>query len=201
MTRLFKIKTVVDHATSLANFLPLGKAFASKNTTGSVLRKLLDGLSGEIQRVYNGINDLSEDYDISLTTELITNWESAVGIPDGCYPGTGTLVERRNHVLIKFAKMNVQTSEEFIKVIECLGFVVTLTPGADIGLFPLSFPIEFFKDPQDARFTLVVNLNSNNAVFALPFPVNFASNVNSIVTCVLNAIKPANVKLLLRFTG
>jgi len=201
MTRLFDDKTSTEQANSLALFLPEGKAFDSKNETTSVLRKFLEGLSEEIKRVYDGMNDLSEDYDINFTTELITNWESAVGIPDDCFPGTGTLADRRTHVLIKFAKMSVQTEQEFIDVIEELGFTVTLTPGADIGLFPLGFPAEFFKDARQARFTLVVDLDTNNAVFALPFPVEFASSINTIVTCVLNLIKPANVQLLLRFTG
>jgi uncharacterized protein YmfQ (DUF2313 family) len=201
MTKLFKDKTSEDQANSLAQFLPEGKAFDSKYETAAVLRKLLEGVSDELKRVYDGMNDLSEDYDINSCTELITNWESAVGIPDDCFPGTGDIAERRTHVLIKLAKMNVQTADEFIEVIELLGFTVTLTPGADIGLFPLGFPIEFFKDPQQARFTLVVDLDANNAVFPLPFPVQFASSVNNIVICVLNVIKPANVELQLRFTG
>lgn len=201
MSKLFNKKTSIDQANSLALFLPEGKAFDSKNETTSILRKFLDGLAEEVKRVYDGMNDLSEDYDINLSTELLSNWESAVGIPDDCFPGTGDLAERRTHVLIKFAKMSVQTEQQFIDLIEELGFTVTLNPGADIGLFPLGFPTEFFKDPRQARFTLVVDLDTNNAVFALPFPVEFASSVNTIVTCLLNLVKPANVELLLRFTG
>jgi len=201
MTRLFDEKNITEQTNSLAQFLPEGKVFDARNEPTATLRKFLEGLSGELKRVYDGMNDLSEDYDINFTTELISNWESAVGIPDDCFPGTGDLEERRTHVLIKFAKMNVQTSEEFVSVIEELGFTVILQPGADVGIFPMIFPTEFFKDPQQARFTLVVNLDSNNAVFPLPFPVEFASNVNNIVICLLNVIKPANVDLLLRFTG
>ncbi len=199
--QLFKLITAIDQTNSLAHFLPLGKSYDSKNETVAVLRKFLEGLSGELKRVHDGMNDLSEDYDINSSTELITNWESAVGIPDDCFPGTGTIEERRTHVLIKLAKMNVQTAEEFIAVIELLGFTVSLAPGVDVGVFPLPFPLfTFFLDSQQARFTLVVDLDTNNAVFPLPFPIEFASSVNTIVTCILNTIKPANVILLLRFT-
>ncbi len=199
--QIFKPITHDQQTDSFAHFLPVGKSFDSKNETVAVLRKFLEGLSGELKRVHDGMNDLSFDYDINSCTELITNWESAVGIPDDCFPGTGDIEERRTHVLIKLARMNVQTAEDFVDVIELLGFTVSLAPGVDVGVFPLPFPLlTFFKDSQQARFTLVVDLDTNNAVFPLPFPIEFTSSVNTIVTCLLNQIKPANVDLLLRFT-
>jgi len=200
MTKLFKITTAQEQTSSLGSFFPQGKAFDTFDIS-TPHGLLLQAMAIELQRVHNGMNNLSQDYDILLTDELLTRWESAVGIPDNCFPGTGTKATRRTHVLLKFAKMNAQTATDFIQIIEELGFTVTLTPGSDAGIFPLSFPIEFFKDPQQARFTLVVNLDSDSSVFALPFPVPFTSGVNNIVTCVLDIIRPANVVLAFRFTG
>lgn len=197
--KLFSDRTKEQQTNSLSAFYPAGSAFESANTEGSTFGDFTEGLSCEIKRVYDDLNDLSEDYDILLTDELLSRWEGAVGIPDDCFPGTGSKTDRRLHVLLKFAKMNVQTIDEFTEVIELLGFTVTLVPGADVGIFPVLFPVEFFSDTQQARFTLVVNLDSNNAVFALPFPVEFASSVNNIAICILDIIKPANVGLLLRF--
>ena len=77
-------------------------------------------------------------WDAWTKTELLTRWESAVGIPDSCFPGTGTIDERRAHVLLKLAKMNVQTAEEFVTLGISLGFL-------DIKVFPLqevSFPVD-----------------------------------------------------------
>lgn len=199
--KLFEDKTKEEHAISLAAFMPLGVAFEDKVDNEEVYGQFIEALACEVKRSYDSMNDLSEDYDILVTDELLEQWESAVGIPDGCFPATGTRAERRLHVLIKFAKMNVQTAEEFIELIELLGFSVELTPGADIGVFPLPFPIEFFGTAAQARYTIVVYLDSNNAVFPLPFPIEFASSANAIVECVLNLAKPANVEVLLRFTS
>ena len=199
--KLFSERTKEEQTNSLTAFYPAGSAFESANTEGSVFGDFNEGLSGEIKRVYDDMNNLSEDYDILVTDELLSQWEGAVGIPDDCFPGTGTKTERRLHVLLKFAKMNVQTIDEFVEVIELLGFTVTLVPGSEVGIFPLAFPIEFFADTQQARFTLIVNLDGNNAVFPLSFPVEFASSINNIVICILNLIKPTNVKLLLRFAN
>lgn len=193
MSKLFKQKSLEDQTNSLALFFPEGKTFESKNISLSILRLYLEGLSGELKRVYDGMNDLSCDYDITQTTELLPNWESAVGIPDECFPGTGTLAERRNHVLIKFAKMNVQTAEDFQDLAVALGFTdVIVTPLQDVAFPPYDVPFTPTLAPSSRFIINVVGTNVVSEVPAYDVPFTPAANSSSILQCVFDIVKPAN---------
>lgn len=197
MTKLFKDKDEEAQANSLAQFLPLGTVFDSKNETTSVLRKFLEGLSGELKRVYDGMNDLSADYDINNTIELLTRWESAVGIPDDCFLGIGTIEERRTHVLMKLAKMNVQTAQEFVTLGIALGFTdVQVFPLQDVSLPPYSVPFIPSSLPP-SRFTILVT-GSDIVTDLPPYDVPFtpASENSSILQCVFEKVRPANVQTI-----
>jgi len=197
VTRLFEDKTSTEQANSLALFLPEGKAFDSKNESTSVLRKFLDGLSEELKRVYDGLSDLSEDYDINSTTELITNWESAVGIPDDCFLGVGTLEERRVHIILKLAKMSVQTGADFVELAVALGFLdAQVIPLQETALPPYSIPFIPTSVPG-SRFTIVVfgtDVVSDVPPYDVPFTP--AANNKSVLKCVFDTVKPANVNVI-----
>lgn len=192
--------TKEEHTQALVDFLFGGQLSQSANIQGSNLRKLFMAFACENVRVEDQIATISEQHDINITTDFIEQWESAVGIPDGCFTNTGTLAERRVNVLIKLGRMNVQTIQDFLDLVQLLGFTASLTPGGDVGIFPMVFPLNFFRNEQHARFTIIVDLVTNNDTFPLPFPVQFASDVNSLVTCILNDIKPAEVSLAFRYT-
>lgn len=197
--KLFRPTTNDQQANALAHFFPSGCAWAAKNDKDANFRKFIEALAFEFKRVHDGMNDLSCDYDINMTTELIDNWESAVGIPDHCFSKDVPIERRRLQVLVKFAKMNVQTAEDFARLAQLLGFTVTVKSGGDVGIFPLCFPIVFFPDPTEARFTLILCLDKTSNIFPLDFPIQFSDSFSSLIVCILNVIKPANVKLLVLF--
>lgn len=195
MTKLFKDKSTEDQANSLALFLPEGKTFDSKAESTSTLRKFLEGLSGELKLVYDGMSDLSQDYNINECTELLTRWESAVGIPDECFKGTGTVEERRTHVLLKLAKMNVQTVEDFVELAETLGFTgIEITPLQDVALPPYDVPFTPTSAPG-SRYVILVN-GLNVVIGVPPYDVPFtpSSQGSSLLQCVFDKVKPVNVR-------
>lgn len=195
--KLFSVHTKEQQTNSLAAFYPAGSAFESANTEGSVFGDFTEGLSCEIKRVYDDINNLSEDYDILVTDELLSRWENAVGIPDDCFPGTGTKAERRSHVLLKFANMNVQTASDFEELAVLLGFAdVTVTPLQDLAFPPYDVPFIPASAPS-SRYTILVkgsNVVSNVPPYDVPF-IPSSSNQN-ILSCIFDKIKPANVKII-----
>jgi uncharacterized protein YmfQ (DUF2313 family) len=81
----FNAGTIVDQVQAIANNLPNDKLFFAKNIEGSNLRKLLYGLAYEVWRMENRVTDIAEQYDITKTIDLLTRWESALGIPDSCF--------------------------------------------------------------------------------------------------------------------
>lgn len=194
--KLFRQHTKEEQADSLAHFLPNGRPFAKKWEESSNLRRFIMGLACELFRVEEKMNLISEEYDVRTTTLFIDEWESAVGIPDRCLSGSGTLEERRRDVLIKLAKMNVTTVEDFVALAAEFGITVTVTPGAVHGVFPMVFPIMFFSTAKEARFTMIVDFPSALEVFPLTFPIPFGDGAISVIKCLFSRLRPANVQII-----
>lgn len=202
--KLFNTYNLEEHTDSLVAYLPGGELFAAKNEPASVLRRLFTGLAVEIKKAEDMMNEVTFQHDINCTTDLIREWESALGIPDECFPGTGSLEIRRQHILIKLASLGVSTAKGFVDLAALFGFTALVPSGATYGVFPLAFPIAFFQYPQDARFTLYVFLDSENVPEVFPFestrfPIPFFSNVSNIVECLIRRLAPANVNVIFQY--
>jgi len=195
--KLFKSKSAEQHQSNLAAFLPSGSAFFSAGVTTSNFGKLITGLAGELKRAYDDVNNISEDYDILVTDELLSRWESALGIPDGVFPATGTNAERRLNVLLKFAKMNVQTAIQMAELAVALGFTDvyiralqdTAYPPYDVPFIPSSTP--------DSRYIIVIFATDGVTNFP-PYDVPFTpSAINtSLLSLVMEIVKPANTQII-----
>lgn len=201
---LIRTKSVEDSTDSLVSFLPGGRPFLAARLSNTKLRSLLTGLATELLRVDGTTNEIGREHDITATTQLIEEWERALGIPDSCFSGTGDLATRREHVRIKLAAMGLQSEQDFIDLAALFGYTVQITAGADRGLFPfiLAFPIFFFAAPQDARYTQIVTIATTDTpnVFALDFPIRFGSSITNIIQCLMSKLVPANVNLVFEYT-
>jgi len=195
--KIFKnISQLEAYKSFLAFFFP-GKSIEFVNDTSDPTGALINALAKEIIRVLNSMNDLSEDYDILVTTQLLSKWESALGIPDECFSNTGTLAERRLNVLLKFAKMNVQTAEQMRQLAVALGFIdTTIVPLSNNALPPYSVPFVPSTSPENRYIILVTALGAvtNFPPYDVPF---IPSSVNeSLLACIFNKIKPSNCKVI-----
>jgi uncharacterized protein YmfQ (DUF2313 family) len=68
----------------LIGLLPPGDALARE--PGSVLERLLSVPAAELARVDGRVEALLLESDPARTTEMLTDWERALGLPDICYP-------------------------------------------------------------------------------------------------------------------
>lgn len=195
--KLFKKRTQDEAYNSLLAFFPPGQALEFVSDTNDPMGGVINALGKEIISVLNSMNDLSEDYDILVTSQLLSKWESALGIPDGCFSGSGSESERRLHVLLKFAKMNVQTAEQMRQLAVALGFVdTTVVPLSGNSLPPYDVPFIPSYAP-DNRY--IIQVTASGAVTNFPpYDVPFIpSSVNeSLLSCIFNIIKPANCKVI-----
>jgi uncharacterized protein YmfQ (DUF2313 family) len=203
--KLFNTYSAEEHTDSLVAYLPGGELFDAKNEVNSVLRRLFAGLAGPVKQAEDLMNELTYDYDIYCTTNLITEWERALGIPDECFTGQGSIEDRRRDVLAKLASLGVSTAKQFIDLAAMYGFKALIPSGGKYGIFEMTFPIAFYLYPQDARFTLYVFLDSANVPEVFPFettkfPVPFFSSVSNIVECLFRKLAPANVQVKFVYT-
>ncbi len=115
------IRNQQEQAQSLRAYMPSGRLFNGDNFKNWML-----GLAGELIRATELIETYSQEIIPDNTVLLIDEWESALGIPDDCFPGTGAVAERRLHVLVKLASLGVQTAQDFIDLAALFGITVTV---------------------------------------------------------------------------
>lgn len=181
-----------EQRAALASWMPPGMAWVAFRITDTVAWSFLNGLAPEFVRLAQSISDSRVTIpNTGNNGDFIDEWEVAMGIPDGCLPGTGDLVERWTHVLAKFASMNVQTSADFVALAAIFGFNVTVEGGIGSVLYPGVLTTE-----KEARNTIVVTFDiSEPNAFPFTFPITFEQNQTVIVECVFNKLRPANNQL------
>ena len=199
--KLFGPHTKEEQAQSLANYLPNGKVFKAKNQKGTTLKNLIFGLGIELFRNENKQNEIICEHFPEDTELLLSEWESALGIPDECFPIAETAQERRDNIVTKLTALGVATKEGFEALALELGFEVRVDGGGRWGVFPMEFPAILFNNPSDARFTMVVDFLTpiDLNVFNFTFPVVFGDNVNNVIICLFKKLAPANADVKFRF--
>ena len=187
--------TVTD---SLARYFPGGRLFASRTKEGSNLRMLLSGIATEMLRANDLIKQYNDEIIPDETERFIDEWEQALGIPDSCFNGTGTIAERRRDVLVKLASLGVQTNQDFVDLAEFFGVTVTIQNGTIHGLFPLTFPIILFDSTKAARNTIIVTIGGTifEEVFPWEFPYTFGDTTVGLLECLFSSLKPATSDLI-----
>lgn len=184
---LFERRDLEQYTDSLADYLPGGILFASKSVKNSNFRKLLRGMAGELFRANGLLKEYSEQIIPDQTTKFIAEWESALGIPDGCFTNTGTIDERRTNILTKLAALGVQTIPDFENVASIFGVTAEVLAGSESGIT--------FSSNKVARNTIVINLTLPER-FTYTFPITFGDSVTALLECIFNKLKPANCQVL-----
>jgi len=197
---MIKIPIVLSkqqQAQVIANYMPGGKAFAAKNILGTNIRKWLLGFAREFLRVDALIALFRVDTVPDKTQYYISEWESAVGIPDDCFKGTGDDTERRLHIIMKLAKSGLQTGQDFVDFAAKLGIPIEVESGAIHGAFPFIFPIKFYPSGEAAHHTIIVRATETiGATFPYIFPIVFGTNDFALLECLFKKLKPANVDVV-----
>lgn len=179
--------------------MPGGELFAAKSIKDSNFRKLLKGLAGELFRANGLLKEYNEEIIPDRTNKFLSEWESTLGIPDGCFTGTGTNDERRRDILTKLAALGVQTDDDFEELALVFGKVVTVGSLAADPLFP-PFDVPFTTiELPDARFVIVVEGEDLTVSGEPPYNVPFDLIVgDSLLECVFRRLKPANCDIIFR---
>lgn len=199
---LFRSKTIDEHTDSLVSFMPGGRPFLAARLPSTTLRNMLLGLGYEILRTESTISTIVDEHHITDTTQLISEWEKALGIPDCCFGVADNIQDRRRNVLIKLS-MSIQTEQDLIDLAALLGFTVAFEQGANIGIFPFNskFPITFFDRPQTARFTHYVTIYTLTFpnIFPLDFQIIFGDSFFNLMECLFRRLSPQNVNLIFTY--
>ena len=191
----FAAPGIEEAARQLASHLPDGRAWAGKNLDGTNMRALVKGCAAAFMEIQGQIETLAREFDVRLTDQLLPDWEESCGLPEECIGPLASLEERRKSVILRLRKIPFVTKADYEQLaFDLTGLSITVTPGAEVELFPLPFPIHLASG--NSYFKLYVTFNEVVAGFPYSFPFNFVSTSDNIVRCVLEQIAPANVLII-----
>lgn len=112
-----------DYADALAQLLPPGAAWAAD---GTPLGAVLAGLSAELARVDARADVLLREADPGQAQELLTEWETVLGLPDPCLTESQTVAERRSSARRRLTMQAGQSAAFYIGLAASLGYTVTV---------------------------------------------------------------------------
>lgn len=196
----FTAPTLEQTTRQLASNLPDGRCWEAKNLAGTNVYALISACGAEFREIQKQIETLAREFDVRLTDQLLPDWERSVGLPEECIGQFGTLVDRRNAVILRLRKIPFVTKQEFEQLaFDLTGLSVTLVPGAEIEIFPLSFPLPFAVG--NSYFKLHVIFNDTIGGFPYLFALPFLRGPSQIIECVFRQIISATVLLIFESAG
>jgi uncharacterized protein YmfQ (DUF2313 family) len=126
--------SIVEKFTKLIkDLLPLGRAW--DNVREDTIN-IFPGMAVEYCRVKDRGTDLLNEIDPGTSTELLSDWETLLGLPDDCTPETTDIIERRTQARQKLASVGGLSASFYEKVASDLGFdaIVTDIQGFRVGV-------------------------------------------------------------------
>jgi len=159
----YKPVSVDEETQLLAQCSPRGLVWDAKGDKDSNLYKLLKSIATEINALDQEIYTMVTEWNINNTTDLINEWETAVGIPDECRSKAEDIATRRSDVITKLRKIPIVTIQDYKDLAE----IITGEPAADWNIRPGQDDVP--ADPL-YKFVLMVTAPVQNAA-AFNYPL------------------------------
>lgn len=195
------ITLLAKYVSLIKNLFPRGIAWRIE--PNSTLSKLVTSIAGEYCRVDERNQVLLRDAFPDVTQELLTDWETTLGIPDECTTLGSTNDKRRLQLVQKLTTGGGQNAAFYVEIGSQLGFAITVT------------------DFKDFRAGLSrVGDRINNELWTFFFEVKGPATINdkflagrgragdrllevgnATLECTINKLKPAHTRVLFTFTG
>lgn len=183
---LFRNYTLDECISIVEQTLPNGEFWQVKNVKESSLYKLIHAMASVWHEKLNNIALLWKEFDPVQTENLISKWETFVGIPDDTTPIASTLVERRANVISRIITRKLITLQDYIDVVTVLGLPYKAvyhngtSANSDSDGFPYVFDIWLISDIE-LKFTVTWELFAGEPT-------------NALFQALLNKIKPRGIE-------
>lgn len=211
-----------DAGRSLANLqshLPSGPWWDAYRMPGKRAYRLWMAMARSFSDMTAALCRMIGELSPFTTEQMITEWETACGLPDPCLPRATTLEERRALVLFRLAKKRWTTAAEWIELAALFGFTIAVTPGwyvqrkALFGDYTPPFtsfeaPFTFDRFPKLGRFRVYIDVMNidfpgfeygapgTNAGVGFPIPFGDYDPRLDLLKCTFDRIRPANVVII-----
>lgn len=193
--------TAAHYLTQLQALLPDGAAWP--RDPAAVMTRLLRAMAEEFARLDARCGALVDEADPRTTYELLSEWESAFGLPNPCTGALATVQERQAALAVKVTKLGGQSQAFYIGVAAKLGYTITIT----------EFPIAMASTLSAGDALGVVGSEhvwrvNAPAVTIRTFRVGrsvvgerLRSWGNELLECAITRLKPAHTNVLFGYGG
>lgn len=190
-----------EYRDALAALLPTGAAWP--RDPDAVLMQFLASLAVEFERIDARAAQLLSETDPAATTELLSDWERVVGLPDPCVTQAQTIAQRRQALEGRMTAVGGQSRRFFIELAARLGYSVTIDEfrsAAEATAAGISFT------GDEWAHTWRVNVPTSVAITyfrvgsgAVGEPLRAWSN--EVLECQFNRYKPAHTRVLFAYAS
>jgi uncharacterized protein YmfQ (DUF2313 family) len=220
MADLFVRRSAVDYAEAFDNLHPVGPAWpraespAPDDATPRGDDEALSDLTRGLAQVWGDKVDaraadlLFIETDPRYTSDLLSDWENAFGLPDPCVQRPQTLEERRLALVTKLTTEGGQSRAFFIALAVALGYAITITEYSPFmaGLSRAGDPNWSVGSPG-IRFYWTITVTGPRLSWfrggqghAGIDPLCRISRADDL-ECRLRRFKPAHTELIFNYTG
>jgi len=109
----------------LRSLLPQGAAWPIDDDTD--LLKTISALSKEFERIDQRVDQLMLEIDPRTSSELLNEYENALGLPDNCITSVLTFAERRQNAFVALTLRSIPNVTWLVSVAKNIGFDITIT--------------------------------------------------------------------------
>jgi uncharacterized protein YmfQ (DUF2313 family) len=185
----------------LTKFLPNGIFWDAKRKQDTNIYKLINALSDEYKRVKDLLYSIVNNRYVDDTELLLEQWEKDLQLPDECLPLADTISERQKNILFKYTAKGIQTVNDFYTLANIFGINIEIITGVQASKWPWSWPHLFVGTAEQARFVFVVKFVDFSTPSGWPWtwPHSWEVDPTTSLQCILNKLKPANVKIVYIF--
>lgn len=198
---------------TITRHLMEGVAWLAWRMPGKIARRLVDAVAESYEDMTQALCDMTTEIDCRTTTQLITEWEAAVSLPDPCLPTATTLDERRTWVQWRLNKRRYTTLADWRYLASLFGLEIAVTPGWRVqepALYPATYPKRYDQFPKLGRFRVYINvLNQPHYGYdygrpyrgsGYPVPYGYKDpDAYAKFKCLIERVKPANVVIVWDF--
>jgi uncharacterized protein YmfQ (DUF2313 family) len=191
--------TAEQYRDQLIALLPQGAAWIAEPIT--VLYKLLHGVAESAARVDTRVDDLIREINPETTSELLADWERALGLPDNCGTAPTTAVDRRDAVVLKLNTIGGQSPKYFIDLAALYGYTITITEfrpfkaGSKAGT-PLYGKQWAYWFQVNGYTNTIKHFKAGLSKAGEPL----RSWGNDVLECLINKYKPAHTDVIFAYT-
>lgn len=201
-----------DSLFTLWRHLPVGVAWIAFRMPGKVAYRLFQGFAAAYEAMSAALCRAHAELDPRQTTDLISEWEAAVGLPDACLPAAIDIAERRRWVMWRLAKRRWMRAADWHDLAALFGLQIVITPGWLVqkpALYAATYPKRYDLFPKLGRFHVFINiigLDAGGYDYGSPdrgegYPVPYGDTSPSFAgfQCLIERVKPANVVIVWNF--